>query len=280
VRREVERRLGQTTYDLVHAEQLQAWPQCEGARRRGIPVLLRAQNVEADLWAGLAAPRPRWAPLARRAAARPARDEAEAGREASATVALTARGADRLRALAGPEAAVHHVSAPFAEHLPAPSEPLPGTPAVVLLAGGWLPNREGAEWVVREAWPAVRARAPRAVLHVFRGRGGLPRATGAGAPPPPPRSPAMVAPGAIRAVPPRVASGARWKVLGGWARGGPVVATPEAAAGLDVDGGELALARSADGFAEAVHRLLADPALAAASVEAGRAVLRRHHDPQ
>src|SRR5262249_28500838 len=35
VRREVERRLGQTTYDLVHAEQLQAWPQCEGARRRG-----------------------------------------------------------------------------------------------------------------------------------------------------------------------------------------------------------------------------------------------------
>ncbi|HSU83697.1 MAG TPA: glycosyltransferase, partial [Thermoanaerobaculia bacterium] len=50
VRREVERRLAAERFDIVHAEQLQAMPQAEPAFARGIPVVLRAQNVESDLW--------------------------------------------------------------------------------------------------------------------------------------------------------------------------------------------------------------------------------------
>src|SRR5215217_388754 len=56
VRREVERLLGEgeSRFDLVHAEQLQALPQAEPAFARGIPVVLRAQNVESQLWAAAA----------------------------------------------------------------------------------------------------------------------------------------------------------------------------------------------------------------------------------
>ncbi|HEV7784054.1 MAG TPA: hypothetical protein VGQ28_01890, partial [Thermoanaerobaculia bacterium] len=50
VGREVERRLRAELFDLVHAEQLQALPQAETAFAIGIPVVLRAQNVESDLW--------------------------------------------------------------------------------------------------------------------------------------------------------------------------------------------------------------------------------------
>ena len=54
VHREVERRLAAERFDLVHAEQLQALPQAEPAFARKIPVVLRAQNVESDLWAATA----------------------------------------------------------------------------------------------------------------------------------------------------------------------------------------------------------------------------------
>lgn len=51
VRREVERCLTEERFDILHAEQLQALPQTAPARSQGIPVVLRAQNVESDLWA-------------------------------------------------------------------------------------------------------------------------------------------------------------------------------------------------------------------------------------
>ncbi len=50
VRQEVERQLRSERFDLVHAEQLQALPQAEPAFTLGVPVVLRAQNVESDLW--------------------------------------------------------------------------------------------------------------------------------------------------------------------------------------------------------------------------------------
>src|SRR3569623_817580 len=44
--------------DLVHAEQLQAFANCAPARQRGVPVVLRMQNVESALWQQSAAVRP------------------------------------------------------------------------------------------------------------------------------------------------------------------------------------------------------------------------------
>ncbi|HEY2740302.1 MAG TPA: hypothetical protein VGK45_17965, partial [Thermoanaerobaculia bacterium] len=50
VRWEVERSLREDRFDLLHAEQLQALPQAAPAFTAGLPVVLRAQNVESDLW--------------------------------------------------------------------------------------------------------------------------------------------------------------------------------------------------------------------------------------
>ena len=276
----VERVLSGGAVDLVHAEQLQALAQCGPARRRSLPVVLRAQNVESDLWRASGASWPLLRGLVRREAARLARYEGRAVREVTATVALTAADAERLRALSGRRDGIHHVPAPFPDRLPPASSPLPGEPAVVVLAGNWRPNRDGASWFRRTAWPVVRARCPGAVLHLFgsvRGGGGAPSIVVHESPL---DSREAFAPGAILAVPLRVASGVRVKILEAWARGLPVVATPQAAAGLDAsDGGELLIAADGPGFAAAVERLHRDRAFARASVEAGRALLRARHDP-
>ena len=102
VRREVERCLEEKSFDLVHAEQLQALPQAAPAFSRGLPVVLRAQNVESDLWREAARRQGglRGALLAVEAR-RLARWEGAAVRRAALTLALTMEDAARLRELAG-----------------------------------------------------------------------------------------------------------------------------------------------------------------------------------
>lgn len=279
VRREVERRLGEGGFDLVHAEQLQALPQGQPAWERGIPVVLRAQNVESDLWAETArrgrGPR---GVLLRREAGKLAAWEGNAVRRAAATLALSREDADRLRALAGKGGRIAVVPAPFPD-LPAGTGRLAGEPAVVVFGSrGWLPNEESTAWFAAEVWPAVRQASPGAILHLF--------GTGSGTGPdvvahPAPRDSAEVyAPGAILAVPLRIASGVRIKILEAWARGVPVVATPAALAGLEVeDGREALVARDAQEFAAAIRRLHREPGLAAALVAEGRRARRERHEP-
>jgi glycosyltransferase involved in cell wall biosynthesis len=70
------------------------------------------------------------------------------------------------------------------------------------------------------------------------------------------------------------------KVLEAWARGVPVVATPEAMAGLGAaHGREVLVAQDAGEFAAAIARLHREPTLARALVAAGRAALAAHHSP-
>src|SRR3954453_21231635 len=114
VGREVERRLSTERFDLVHAEQLQALPQAEAAFARGIPVVLRAQNVESDLWraAAVRATGVRGY-LLRQEARRLAAGEGRAVRRVAATLALTNEDAARLGELAGGGGRVRVVRAPF-----------------------------------------------------------------------------------------------------------------------------------------------------------------------
>jgi glycosyltransferase involved in cell wall biosynthesis len=281
VRRRVGELLAARAFDVVHAEQPQALAQCEDAVHRGLPVVLRAQNVEADLWRAAAGGRhaafaPAWLE-----ARRMARFEGRAVRGTSATLALTARDADRLRALAGEPDKVHHVPAPFPARLPGAEAPLDGEPAVVLLgSGGWRPNQQGTAWFVRAVWPEVRAALPGAVLHLFGAVGRAP------ARPDVVRHPILAdsrdafAPGAVLVVPIPFGSGVRMKVLEAWARGVPVVCTPEAAVGLEAeDGRELLLASAPAGFAAALRRVGLDRTLAASLVSAGRELLAARHAP-
>lgn len=278
VRARVDRLLAEERFDVAHAEQPQALGQLSGAERLGLPVVLRAHNLESELWRELARTRPVLGLLLRREAARLAAWEGGAVRRAAATVALTARDASRLGELAGAAPRVHHVPAPFPARLPA-ADALAGSPAVVLLGGrGWRPTREGARWLVERAWPRVRAELPGAVLHVFGLPG--PSAPGLVAHPEPAESGDAFARGAALVVPLRVASGVRMKILEAWARGLPVVATPQAAQGLDaVDGRDLLVAGEAAGLARALRRVHEEPGLADRLVAAGHERLAAGHDP-
>jgi hypothetical protein len=278
VLRELETSLARERFDLLHAEQLQALPRSVA----GVPMVLRAQNVESDLWREAARRGPVW----RRAlltieAWRLALWEGEAVRRAAMTLALTAEDAARLRGLGGPRADVGVLRAPFPELPSAAGDPLPGDPAVVVLgSSGWLPNEDSAAWFLAEVWPAVLAVLPGAVLHLFDAS-------------PPRQCPATVVlhpapvdsaeafrPGALLAVPLRIASGVRMKVLEAWSRGVPVVGTPAALAGLGVeDGREALVAEDARAFAGALARLHREPGLASRMVAAGRQARRERHDP-
>jgi glycosyltransferase involved in cell wall biosynthesis len=200
-------------------------------------------------------------------------------RQGAATIALTTSDAARLTELSGAPDRVHRVPAPFPSRLPPAETPLPGSPAVVLFGSeGWRPNREGARWFVEAVWPRVRAALPQAVLHVL----GPPVGSAAGVRtrPAPIDSREAFARGAVLVVPLHVAAGVRMKILEAWARGVPVVATPEAAQGLDViSGQELLLAAEAEAFAAALCRLHGEPDLAPALVAAGRDRLAAHHEP-
>jgi hypothetical protein len=281
LRRDVERHLTAERFDLVHVEQLQALPQAEPAFRLGVPVVLREQNVESDLWAATAV---RTAGLKGRLlgveSRRLARWEGKAVRRVAATLPLTAEDAARLRWLSGGKGLVRVVRAPFPDLAPGPG-PLPGDPALVLLVSrGWLPNEDSVAWFLREVWPAVRSESPGAVLHIF---GADPDSTpppGAVHHPAPRDSAEAFAPGSILAVPLRIASGVRMKILEAWARGVPVVGTPAAVAGLEAEAGrELLVAADASAFARAVARVHREPGLADRLVEEGRRARRERHDP-
>jgi hypothetical protein len=289
VRREVARLLAGETFDLVHAEQLQALSQVPRPTRKRPtpPVVLRAQNVESALWAATARSRGGLAgALLAIEARRLAAWEGRAVRRTAATVALTPEDAARLAELAGSGAAgkVRVVAAPFPARLPASAIALPGDPAIVVLgSAGWLPNADSVAWFRSAVWPAVHAALPGAILHLF-GADDLERAAGEPtdiAVHPSPQDSADAFPaGALLAVPVRIASGVRMKILEAWARGVPVVGTPAAVSGLGAEPGvELLVAADPAGFAAALARLHREPALVRSLVAAGRAALQRRHDP-
>jgi glycosyltransferase involved in cell wall biosynthesis len=145
---------------------------------------------------------------------------------------------------------------------------------------GWLPNKEGADWFVSRVWPEVRDAMPEARLHVFGLRLRHHSSRGLALHPSPAHSRDAFAPGSILVVPVHLTSGVRMKILEAWARGIPVVATPQAVVGLEAqDGRDLLVAETPRGFVDALGQLHADPARAAAVVRAGRAVLRARHAP-
>ena len=90
----------------------------------------------------------------------------------------------------------------------------------------------------------------------------------------------MFAPNGILAVPLRIASGVRMKILETWARGVPVVATPAACRGLVVENGDgVLVAATPAEFAEAVESLHGRPDTRRHQVERGRRMLIERHDP-
>jgi polysaccharide biosynthesis protein PslH len=130
---------------------------------------------------------------------------------------------------------------------------------------GYLPNRDGVRWFFREIWPGVKTRFPGPIrFHVVGAgvRGALARDLA--------EDPAVTVHGYVEDLagiyeaadaaicPLRAGGGTRIKILEAIAHHRAVVTTPMGMEGLDFDTGHLAIAASAQAFADAVLRLLAD----------------------
>jgi glycosyltransferase involved in cell wall biosynthesis len=143
-----------------------------------------------------------------------------------------------------------------------------------------LPNEDSVGWLLAEVWPLTSAALPGAILHLFGVAPPGPLPASVVVHPPPRESAEAFAPGSILAVPLRIGSGVRIKVLEAWARGVPVVGTPAALAGLDIeDGREVLVAGDPQAFAAALGRLVSEPGLAARLVAGGRRARQERHDP-
>jgi len=266
--------------DVLHAEQLQALANCAPALRAGVPVVLRMQNVESQLWRQTAAMRSLAWPLAFEADRLQA-EERQAVAIAAHTITLSENDAVALRELC-PSAMVSRIDSlppAFSQRLPA-GRRVEGEPAIVLSgSAGWRPNYQAARWFLREVSQRIRERLPRAVVHVFGGDA-IASAQNLRWHPAPVDSIDAFPEDAIAAVPLFVGSGIRMRILEAWARGLPVVATSKAANGLDiVRGRELSIADTPDEFCAELCALAASADARSTRIDAGRAYLARRHDP-
>lgn len=168
-----------------------------------------------------------------------------------------------------------------------PPPPAERGPLVVFTGRmGYRPNAVAAELLLREIWPGVRARAPKAELVV--GGADAPRrlrrlaaaTEGARLVSPVPDMRALLASARVAAVPLDMGTGTPNKVYEALEAGCAVVATPAAAARAVLDGvaAPLRTAAGPEAFAREVAALLHDDGAAAALAGAGRAFAVAHAD--
>ncbi|MFL5506022.1 MAG: glycosyltransferase family 4 protein [Gemmatimonadales bacterium] len=143
----------------------------------------------------------------------------------------------------------------------------------------WHPNRDALHWFAGEILPRLRARGETSPVtwvgrvteeerRAFDGVDGL-QLTGYVDDIRP-----YLARAACFIAPLRFGGGTRLKLLDAWAMGKAIVSTSSGAEGLGgVDGEDLLLAEDADRFADAVVRVLRDPALRARLEAGGRAAV-------
>lgn len=266
--------------DVIHVEQLQALANCAHANTRGIPLVLRMQNIESALWQQVASARLRARPL-KIEAQRLRRDETRALREANGVIALTNHDAEALRARVddAQRLRIVAIAPPFPSELVA-APALDGAPAVVLAgSAGWWPNQQGLSWFADSVMPHLLSMQPTARAHIYGGAH-IDR-PGVTCHPAPVDARDAFPVGAIAAIPLHIGSGIRMRILEAWARGLPVVATTAAARGLQVRSEhELLIADTPAAFALAIKRLCNDAVLSAHLIASGRAYLAEHHDSQ
>lgn len=159
---------------------------------------------------------------------------------------------------------------------------------IVLLTGnlGYFPTVDGARWFERQVWPRVRRAEPRAQWWLAGSRiprrlRSLSRTPGIRLIDEPPDLSVLRHQARVSVAPMLSGSGVPIKVLEAMADGLPVVATPDAAAGLDgLSGDEIRVARDPEGFANAVVELFKDPAALRRQALAARSWLEERHDLQ
>lgn len=145
----------------------------------------------------------------------------------------------------------------------------------------FAPNRDAMTWFTSAILPAIRARIPGARLTITGEPGPAPFESGPGVAlaghVADVRS--LVAASAVSVAPIRMGGGTRLKILEAMAVRTPVVATSKAAEGIDGRHEEhMLIADSPGAFAEAVCRLLDDPAAAARMAERAWRLCHERYD--
>ena len=168
VRRKLTKLLSNDRFDVLHAEQIHSLANLPSTPQLP-PVVLRAQNVESHLWRKVAHIKPWAAWLARREARRMAAYEAGAVMRVMATITLTKRDGTTLGGASGMAARrIRVIPPPFPPSLEKSADPLDGSPAVVVVSGGWLPNKDSTHWFLTSIWGAILSILPE--KHIVSGR--------------------------------------------------------------------------------------------------------------
>lgn len=272
--------------DLVVVQLARLAPIAERLSERGVPWIADlVDSLALNLERRAARDRAWWRPLLRREARRLLATERRMIARAAASWLVSER--DRTWLVGRhPELGARLARVPLVVE-PRADAAVAGRPAppVACLTGnlGYFPTLEGAEWLLREVWPAVRARVPDVTVRVAGARppGALARAVrraGGELVADPPDLGALLAAASMALVPLRAGSGVPIKLLEAWAAGVPAIATPWAAAGAGALAGEDHLAAEGPAeWADAVERLARDPELGARLAAAGRRRLLTEH---
>jgi len=252
----------------------------------GIPVVYSAENVESELARQLA-------PLAltrmsgarfRLGAWKFRRFEASLLRQASLVTTVSERDAAQLRQLV-PNARIEVLPSgadirgvPFVDHRENRAD-------VLIFVGtlGYLPNRDGVNWLADRILPLVRSGRPKVTARLVGSSApsafGALQGNGVELVGLVPDVRPELATADLFVAPLRAGGGTRLKLLEAFAAGLPVVATSIAAEGLDaVDGIHLAIANDERAFADAIVGLLDDPAKRMAMTLAARQLVEERYD--
>ena len=278
--------LRQERFDLIWIDGLYAAPYLPTIRKRtSAPVIMRAHNVEFQIWRRLAkAEKNPLKKTAFRFLARKLR-EYEIAVANQMDVLLTVTDVDRqtFRRL-GVKVPIHvmPVGLDMAQYSLVEAAPDPDT---VFLIGAldWKPNVQAVAWFVRRVWPYVKEMHPRARCVIAGKRmpeGFLaPLPAGVEAVGEVPDAHVFMRAHHVMAVPLLAGSGFRVKILEGMALGKPIVSTTVGAEGIEVTPGQdILIADDPEGFARHVATLMKDPHRAQKIGAAARHTVERRYD--
>jgi glycosyltransferase involved in cell wall biosynthesis len=248
---------------------------------KDVPTVLRAVNVEFRIWETLA--RGQRNPLLRRIASSLRKYETRMLNEVDAILPISEDDAHDFRALGATKPI--HVT-PCGIVLPPSVSPLTTHDSRLTTLGfigslDYRPNQDAVMWIVEELWQRIVARVPEAKLSIAgssppdwlrreveqRGIDFQPNVADPNA---------FVRSLAVVLAPIRAGGGMRIKILEALALGKPVVATTLGASGMDAK--DVVIADEPDAFADAVARLLRDPAAASRLGAAAREHVARAYD--
>lgn len=254
-------------YDVIVADFL--FPTVNLPDSSATPVVLFQHNVESVIWRRLAetasGPARWYYGLQHR---RMLEYERAQCRALDGVIAVSDADADTMRSLYGvSDIGVVPTGVDTEYFQPSPARDAAGGDIVFLGAMDWLPNEDGAAFLLNDIMPLVRRRLPDARVTIVgrnpsaelqRRARGEPGVTVTGTVP-------DVRPflenASVFVVPLRIGGGTRLKIYEGMAMELPVVSTTIGAEGLPVENGEhLLIADGATAMAEAIGDILTDPA--------------------